>query len=491
MEEMSFWESLPRTSLAASDEVEFWQADQREAWESVDPERTSEWAAGSHAAPGNTAPQTSILSSIPPASGGVDWLEATIYGSFDEERYRKFMQQAEAAAAVAKVGGAGRSVDVMGARLIFRATGFRWGNTFYQYAAEADGIRFAFGRPGQAASCSVAKVQVGSIKLMRDGAERCWAEALAILREVGIFYDRSVLFRIDVCVDLPGVPVGPFCDAMFNREVITRIKSGAHFYRAVDGEWSGLSVGSRSGVSLNIYDKSRELREKSGDHSDVKRALLIENRWGVDCDEASRVEFQVRGEWIRTRFSARDAGEWGGGQVLSSVEDVLEALPGLTGYLVTGFFRLVDGPPDRENNNQSKASVSPLWNQVIESFVSWVGRAAEELPRAAKLRPNQDRIVRRFVSSAVAVAAMCPRHVGNRQSAIQCVVDALVRYLPDEKQLYDSLVKRWEAWEAAGVYDAFDWNAVPQGNWSRTLYERHDGELSEAMVLEPVAFDVE
>ncbi len=75
----------------------------------------------------------------------------------------------------------------------------------------------------------------------------------------------------------------------------------------------------------------------------MKRAIMIERRWGSLPDNATRCEFQVRGVWLKAKYSN-----------CRTVEEVFAALDGLTEYLVTGFFRLVDGPVDRANKNQQR-----------------------------------------------------------------------------------------------------------------------------------------
>lgn len=437
------------------------------------PERSL--AAAAAAVPSNTA----LDNSQQLASGGVDWLEATIYGTFAEgdDGYLQTQLALEEGRAAAEAGSDSSAVEFVGGRMVMGPKGFRWGNTFFKWTGECNGISYAFGSISQSKACAVAKVRIGSLRLMLDGAAACWAEATRTLAALGVEYSHSVLYRIDVCLDLPGVPVDDYVEALRQRECITRLRSPMHVHYAKSGDYSGVSIGNRKGVFLEIYDKIRELADKSGPEADAKYQILVANRWGCQPDVATRVEFQIRGDWIRGRYAD-----------LRSVEQVLEALPQMTGYLVQGFFRLVDGQVD--NENYSRAKTSPCWQRVIDGFFAWLESRNDLLERAPELKPNRDSVVRRWIASTMSVLAMSPDYVDSKNRALQRLVDILSRHLPSQDDLMVKLRRKWEQWEGKGVLQAMNFSEVPEGDWAKTVFN-WENEQKTAWVRYEVGFDDE
>jgi hypothetical protein len=389
------------------------------------------------AGPGNTATCTRHPLA---ASGGCDKLEATVYGEYSED-YANWEKELEAARVENEKGGRGL-VPGQGFCLDVRAKGHRWANTFFSWVGEYDGLKISLRRSDMSDKCPVAKIEVSSLKLMREGHRAPWEQALRILRELGIVVRYNRVFQVDVCLDLAGVPVAPYCEAIFNGQAVSRIRSRASFYKGPRGEWTGISLGDRKGVQLTIYDKLAELVERGDDEAEAKMEVLIQDRWGVLPDEATRVEFKIRGEWLRQK--------WGGVQ---TVEEVFDRLPAITEHLVQNFFRIVDGVPDRGNRNQSREELSPLWWEVVNGFVGWLGRAVVELEKK-KLEPNgayaKARAEERLVGNLCSVLAFTPEYATNPKAALDLLLEVM-RLKLSPIVLRQRIQPVWDKWRRDGV----------------------------------------
>lgn len=353
--------------------------------------------------------------------GGVDWLEFTVAGEQTEVAsegvgcFREIAALLEAARLAVANGARECLVPVMGAALSVQAKGTMWGDTWLQWFGEYDGVSYGFQKLDGRGSFA-AKVRIGSLKLTRDGAYASYNDAMAVLRACGVIAHEVKLYRIDVCLDRPGERVDAYVNAMNDREVITRMKSRVKTFKRPNGEWEGASTGSKNGVQVNVYDKAVELEDRSGVESEAKRHYLQEHRWGGEFEHVARIEFQVRGEWIRRQFAD-----------VVSVEQALRALPGIVDYLVTRFFRIMDGPIDRENKNQSRARVAACWEAVVAGFVDVFGRAVEVARRQkVAFKINAESARRRLVAAAKSyVAALDPEYVGTESLAMRAIVNAV------------------------------------------------------------------
>jgi hypothetical protein len=203
-----------------------WWATGAAAAPSSGPERAGR---GGAAGPGNTATDTSNPTECWHVTGGVDLLEVSIFGWFRD--FNQLSKALEAGRCAAMTKTASRRVDVAAASLYMREKGHRWGNTFMSWVGEYDGITISIGRPSKSKRVAIAKVQIGSLKLMRDGHRAAWAHALRILEGLGIVVERATVARIDVCADLAHVDCAKYVEAVLERRYVTRLKSQSAFYR--------------------------------------------------------------------------------------------------------------------------------------------------------------------------------------------------------------------------------------------------------------------
>ncbi len=103
----------------------------------------------------------------------------------------------------------------------------------------------------------------------------------------------------------------------------------------------------------------------------------------------------------------------------------------------------------------SNGEVSPLWQQVVDHFKSWVKRSVDDLSKRKweKKAPNLEHIVKRFVSSALALGAFSPDYVLDRNDLCDWLLVQLDRALPGDWM--ERLEARWRNWKASGFNDCF------------------------------------
>jgi len=173
------------------------------------------------------------------------------------------------------------------------------------------------------------------------------------------------LSRVDVCADVCGVSMDEFVNLFVMRQYITRGRKWTIY--GDERRNTGVSIGAGA-VHLRVYDKLFEVVHEKPDFTKFE---LLQQRWGGCPDYVSRVEFQLRRDFLR---------EHG----IDSIADYLEKRSSVVKYLLTEWFRFVDGIPDRENNNQSRLNAHPLWIRVSEVFASWI--EDKDAPPLAKVQ---------------------------------------------------------------------------------------------------------
>jgi len=401
-------------------------------------------AAGSSvAAPGITATQSSHEVDGRRFWGGCDKLEFTTYGGFGEN-YSDLCLKFEEGRLSASVGQGSSLVEILGAALRMAERGHRWGNTVFQWVGEYNGIKYSFGRAGQSDKCAVAKVEVSSLALMMRGHQACFDEAMMVLGNAGVLVERTNLYRIDFCLDVAGQATHEYGEALRRGEVISRVKSEPDLKYGRDGRCFYAATGNRKGVRVKFYDKVRELNDKPGWESELKRAVLVQTRWGSLPAEALRCEFEVRGAWLKDRFDG-----------MESVQEVLNKLPSVMEYLVQNYFRIVDGQVDRENKNQQRVEMAPIWKRLVNGFTAVLG-AGEKLVRCTKsVEPDVERVIRKALRPLMKVAALAgPEKCRTKVQALQIALNILSGYSGDD-EFVDGVREIHDEMRAKGLLAAY------------------------------------
>jgi hypothetical protein len=124
---------------------------------------------------------------------------------------------------------------------------------------------------------------------------------------------------------------------------------------------TGVSIGS-GGLMLRIYDKVEEIKRVS----QHKKEPFMEV-WGLNDFESAqvtRVEFQLRRSIIK-EFKVD-----GKVKPIDTLEDLNNSLSSVWSYLINEWARLCDNSVDRENNHQSRAENSELWDYLKKADFS-------------------------------------------------------------------------------------------------------------------------
>jgi hypothetical protein len=187
------------------------------------------------------------------------------------------------------------------------------------------------------------------------GADNALKYARDVITKAGGKIMVEKLSRVDLCLDLPDVPMNEFCSAYQDERYICRARGrGCHENQGVTLYW-----GKRPSL-LRIYDKKAEIMV----HADVEKIALMEKRrWFGIPECATRVEFELGRESLKRHG-------------IDSPDDYFTKRADLLSYLCTEWFRLTANMVDRTNT--SRAEIHPLWNNITAGFLAWAGAPAGE-----------------------------------------------------------------------------------------------------------------
>ena len=311
----------------------------------------------------------------PRETGGEDTLELSLYVSWPLEVMDRLEHVLGAGQRAARGDDEGVTTDLAtfdGRQLRILPVGARGKGRvapYYAWVAEHDGIRLKIAaRAEPHPSIPNVAVAAGSLTCMRLGVSGIWDTVQAVIGAMGGTVERDKVSRVDLAADMPGMPAAWVASALIEERVITYARKRA-FY--MEGQaYTGVMVGSGK-LLMRAYDKVAELRANPDDD---KRQYLRDHRWGgrvPDC--ALRVEFQLRREAIKS-FG------------VDSVEDWIAKRAGVAAELTQGWFRVVDDA-GRASGNQSRATVTSEWHEVMEAFTAWAG-AAPPAARAREVKPE-------------------------------------------------------------------------------------------------------
>lgn len=200
------------------------------------------------------------------------------------------------------------------------------------------------------------------------GAVEGFEMAEALLEALG---GKPLLKRIsrgDLCLDVVNLDVQELLALVKSQHFITRARSARPQIDYVTEKATGFNVGKHP-LYMTVYDK---VREQYGKTDALYLQALIDRRWGGDIpDTATRIEFQMAGNWFR------DHG-------INTPEDFLQHSGTLSELLTHDWFRLTEGPVDREGKHQSRAKTHPIWLGMQEGFAEIFGPPQGEMTPLAR-----------------------------------------------------------------------------------------------------------
>lgn len=224
------------------------------------------------------------------------------------------------------------------------------------------------------------RVQLGSLVLMEHGLEACWRVVQELIARLGgvILWDK--LTRVDMCVDLL-LDVETFAQLKRDGCYICRGKTGGEFTNGTRVETMYFG---RDQVVCRIYDKLAECRKDKR-----KLAVLQEKRWGCLPEFATRVEFQVRRDFLKSV---------GGG----SMSEYLVNRAGIAYYLCN-WLRFTEEPVER--NHTDRAVTCGTWAGVLQAFDRWTGGALQPVARKTPFAHDASGLL--DMIGGCAISALC------------------------------------------------------------------------------------
>jgi hypothetical protein len=217
-----------------------------------------------------------------------------------------------------------------------------------------------------------------------DHAENLYRRSVELIEALGGEVLKNKLSRVDICLDMPGVPLDAFERCFDEKRYICRANARSKH------ESYGITVSfGQNPIMARIYDKLREVEKKA---DPVKELAMKVHRWGGDFpDEATRVEFQIRRDGLKSHG-------------IDTVQDYLDRRASLASYLTEEWLRLTAAHVDKKNKNQSKARTLPLWQEVSENLVAWGAGATAELDPLKKEDANVLQLFKQMLGVAKAAA---------------------------------------------------------------------------------------
>lgn len=216
------------------------------------------------------------------------------------------------------------------------------GAPIFPYILEDGAFRIQLARPSK--TVPMAYVKVSSTYLAHVGPEAAEKALYALLVELGDITESANVSRIDLFVDFIS---GEGME--WNRQAWVTRAASVNAY-AVNGNFSGWTIGQGSDMSARLYNKILEI-VRSG--KDYLLDLWSQAGWQPG-EPVWRLEFQIKREVLAQKG-------------IGKLSDVLKNLNGLWSYATTDWLRLTLPNPD--DQTRSRWPVHPLW--ALLSSVDW------------------------------------------------------------------------------------------------------------------------
>jgi len=342
---------------------------------------------------GETWEKTDLLTKANPGkleTGGVDYLELSLYGCWEKSAGEKLFAALEAAQQRTQETESGLPSELSPEFPELGVLGHGVGKGVRcRWAIVTKGMTIGIvNRMASSSQHPVIRVNIPSNGLMLEGHRAATENLFSLLADLGWQHEKATVSRLDFCADLIGIHCREFTEAFLEEKVIRRsIDSTIH---GKGRKNSGLTLG--KGMICRIYDKRAEtLRNPE------KLAIMIENRWGGEFpDVATRVEFQMRREQIVERVGNNE------------LENVFSHLAELAEWATTDWLRFTAQSVDHENHNHQRATDSTIWKATQDAF-SWAGEPTKCLlqPQKTVAVDTKSLVAQMAGCAAAAMARTC------------------------------------------------------------------------------------
>jgi len=341
------------------------------------PEADAECTAARASAHRASADAGVYSSNTPPQSskniGAEDWFEVGLYVDWSAV-WRKLSIELEEKKKLADAQNVPEdlvTIEAGGCKGIIDRAGARKGNKkkgpYYHYRISFDDMTVLIDKRerglGRAPNVCI---RITGEACIEFGAESVYRKGLTFIEMLGAQIILNKISRVDLCLDMPDVPIDEFEKAYHEERYITVAKKLD--YQKGKGKNGGVTLYfGRPPLRCRIYDKKAEILARC---NPSKLCAMVFRRWGDRVpDVATRVEFEMHREALAKRG-------------VGSVESYFAKRADLIHYLTHEWLRLTEHAVDRENKNQSKASILAQWAMVQSGFQEWTGT-----PRGLPLDP--------------------------------------------------------------------------------------------------------
>lgn len=294
-------------------------------------------------------------------TGGVDFLEISLWVGWSSGRWDELADELER---LRKQSEEARDSNSGGLAVFETDDGDQWGvmpggfgrGIRCKYGLQHGGITIGLTGRREFSDCRPnVRVSVPSAPLMYLGHREAWELIQGTLAALGGEIVRSNTSRLDICADVIGVESVSLVTAMVNGHYKgSPANVTPHMHNRI---WTGVTAGSQP--QMVIYDKKLEVL-KTPDKIEVFIDRRCGGRWP---DSATRCEFRMNAEHLKERYTFAD------------VESVFARLPDIQDYFAHKWMIVTDGPVDRKNRHQDRATPHPDWIKVQQAFENWTGQA--------------------------------------------------------------------------------------------------------------------
>ena len=299
----------------------------------------------------------------------------------------------------------------MGGSATVGPSGLLAGGAYFAYKLAYDEVTiFIAERESPHKTYPSVSVTISGNGCLYPGATECCEKANRMIEALGGKIVRNKLSRVDICLDMPEVEIDPLDRAFLeDRDICRAVAKARH-----SGTGVTVTLG-KSPLMCRIYDKKAEVELKANPYRNLCMRVY---RWKSPemPSAATRVEFELRREALKERG-------------IDTVEDYYAKRADLVHYLTHNWLRFTANKVDRENKNQSKARMLPLWNKVRKVFKRWagepVGRSLEPLPKG---RANVSNLMKQALGVVQAAAGFQGKEIADRDGLIAYMQEAVVDY---------------------------------------------------------------
>lgn len=372
------------------------------------------------------------------SSGGEDWFESSVYVEWDDVDFPALVAWLDLAKAEAQISGGPKDLSI-GSKpwpLLVTRQGKTIGGddgTYFDFVCDCFGMSLLISKqPRPKGSMANVRVRISGRECLLTGAWKGLALVREFISEYGGKIIEEKLSRVDLCLDLAGLPVDQLLSLADQQHFICRARKRSLILD--DENYQGMSFGS-SPCRLIIYDKLKEQRDRP---DPLRFRAMIDRRWGGNVPLcASRVEFQLGRDFLKA-------------QGVNSPEDYERLRGSLIAYLTEEWFRLTDRPADRKNKNQQRAEIHPLWQAIQGEFRKWTGEPNGPLISLEREKVDVELLGKQAVGVVKRMVLEMGHPIASKAELWQYIAVWIAKNV-NERELLDDLAAQRSRFDPASV----------------------------------------